>query len=213
MRTPESHSLPRLLACLACALPAMGALAAGPAGSELHRYGLGEPATPQQIAGWNIDVAPDGKNLPSGSGTVLQGKKIFDSSCAACHGAKGEGGMGDRLQGGQGTLTAAKPIKTVGSYWPYATTLYDYIRRAMPLDAPQSLSDSQVYAVTGYVLYLNSLTAEDSTLDAASLMAIKMPNRDGFVSDPRPDVHDKECMRDCEPLRIAPAREKAADPS
>lgn len=208
MRTPEhrlAFRLPwrllwRLSCCLAGSLPAAAALAANPA--HPHRYGLGQPATPQQVAGWHIDIAPDGKNLPAGSGTVLEGKKIFDSSCASCHGAKGEGGMGDRLEGGQGTLANPKPIKTVGSYWPYATTLYDYIRRAMPMTAPQSLSNDQVYAVAAYVLYLNGLVKEDSTLDAKSLMAVKMPNRDGFISDPRPDVKDKACMKDCPPLHV-----------
>ena len=212
MRTPEHRPTARLsrrlLYSLAGALPAAAALAASPV--HPHRYGLGQAATPQQVAGWYIDIAPDGKNLPAGSGTVLEGKKIFDSSCAACHGAKGEGGMGDRLQGGQGTLANAKPIKTVGSYWPYATTLYDYIRRAMPMTAPESLSDSQVYAVAGYVLYLNGLVKEDSTLDAKSLMAVKMPNRDGFISDPRPDVKDKACMKGCPPLHVKSAQAQKA---
>jgi cytochrome c len=211
MRTPEHRPSLRLLCCLACAVPAAAALAAGPAHS--HKYELGQPATPQQVAGWHIDIAPDGKNLPPGSGTVLEGKKIFDSSCASCHGAKGEGGIGDRLQGGQGTLATAKPIKTVGSYWPYATTLYDYIRRAMPMNAPESLSDSQVYAVSAYVLYLNGLVKEDSTLDAKSLMAVKMPNRHGFIGDPRPDVKDKACMRNCQPLHTTPVQSKKENPS
>ncbi|OWT64071.1 c-type cytochrome [Candidimonas nitroreducens] len=213
MRTPEHRPvLPlsrRLLCGLAGVLPAAAVLAASPA--QPHQYGLGHAATPQQVAGWYIDIAPDGKNLPAGSGTVLQGKKIFDSSCAACHGAKGEGGMGDRLQGGQGTLANAKPIKTVGSYWPYATTLYDYIRRAMPMTAPQSLSNDQVYAVSAYVLYLNGLVKEDSTLDAKSLMAVKMPNRDGFISDPRPDVKDQACMQDCPPLHVKSVQAEKAD--
>ena len=151
-------------------------------------YGIGRPATPAEIAGWNIDIGRDGSNLPAGRGTVSHGREVFDQQCSACHGEKGEGGIGDRLFGGQGTLGTTKPIRTVGSYWPYATTLFDYIRRAMPQNAPQSLSNDDVYAVSAYILSLNGLVADDATLDAKSLVAIKMPNRDGFVGDPRPDV-------------------------
>jgi cytochrome c len=122
---------------------------------------------------------------------------VFDQQCAACHGSKGEGGVGDRLVGGQGTLATARPIRTVGSYWPYAPTLFDYIRRAMPQNAPQSLSNDDVYAVSAYILSLNGLVADDATLDATSLAAIKMPNRDGFVGDPRPDVKNPDCRDHC----------------
>lgn len=195
MRALDHRYFRHLLLGVLGAMPVMAALAANPV--PAHHYGLGMPATEQQVHAWYIDIAPDGKNLPPGSGTVLEGKQIYASTCAACHGAKGEGGIGDRLQGGQGTLATAKPIRTVGSYWPYATTLYDYIRRAMPMTAPQSLSDSQVYAVAAYVLYMNGLVKEDATLDAKSLMQVKMPNRHGFIGDPRPDVKDKECMKNC----------------
>ncbi|WP_369722400.1 c-type cytochrome [Bradyrhizobium sp. LLZ17] len=151
-------------------------------------YGIGRPATVAEIAGWNIDVGRDGGNLPEGRGSVSRGREVFAQQCASCHGDKGEGGLGDRLAGGQGTIATPKPIRTVGSYWPYATTLFDYIRRAMPQNAPQSLSNEEVYAVSAYVLNLNGLVAADATLDAKSLAAIKMPNRDGFVGDARPDV-------------------------
>ncbi|MBR0688999.1 cytochrome c [Bradyrhizobium manausense] len=151
-------------------------------------YGIGRPATAAEIAGWNIDVGRDGSNLPKGSGSVAHGRELFAQQCASCHGEKGEGGVGDRLVGGQGTIGTAKPIRTVGSYWPYAPTLFDYIRRAMPQNAPQSLSDEDVYAVSAYVLSLNGLVGADATLDAKSLAAIKMPNRDKFVGDARPDV-------------------------
>ena len=134
---------------LACATPAQ---AQSP-------YGIGRAATPAEIAGWNIDVDRDGNNLPPGSGSVSHGREVFDQQCAACHGAKGEGGVGDRLVGGQGTLATPKPVKTVGSYWPYAPTLFDYIRRAMPQNAPQSLSNDDVYAVSAYILNLNGLLA------------------------------------------------------
>ncbi|WFU27699.1 cytochrome c [Bradyrhizobium sp. CB1717] len=151
-------------------------------------YGIGRPATAAEVAGWNIDIGRDGSNLPEGSGSVSHGREVFAQQCASCHGEKGEGGLGDRLTGGQGTIGTAKPIRTVGSYWPYAPTLFDYIRRAMPQNAPQSLSDEDVYAVSAFILNLNGLVGADAILDAKSLAAVKMPNRDGFVGDARPDV-------------------------
>jgi S-disulfanyl-L-cysteine oxidoreductase SoxD len=152
------------------------------------KFGFGKKATDAEIAGWSIDVDRDGKYLPQGHGTVSQGRELFQNQCAACHGEKGEGGIGDKLVGGKGTLATAKPVKTVGSYWPYAPTLFDYIRRAMPLNAPQSLSNDEVYALSAYVLNMNGIVPADATMDAKSLSAVKMPNRDGFVDDPRPDV-------------------------
>src|SRR6478672_6748389 len=160
-------------------------------------YGIGRVATPAEIAGWNIDIGGDGSNLPPGSGSVSHGSEVFDQQCAACHGAKGEGGVGDRLVGGQGTLATPNPVKTVGSYWPYAPTLFDYIRRAMPQNAPQSLSNDDVYAVSAYILNLNSLLPADATLDAKTLSAIGMPNRNMFVGDSRPDVKNPACMSGC----------------
>jgi cytochrome c len=160
-------------------------------------HGIGRPATPAEIAGWSIDIDRDGNNLPPGSGSVSHGRKVFDQQCASCHGAKGEGGVGDRLVGGQGTLATPQPIPTVGSYWPYAPTLFDYIRRAMPQNAPQSLSGDDVYAVSAYILNLNGLLPADATLDARALRAIKMPNRSMFVGDPRPDVKNPACMTGC----------------
>ena len=160
-------------------------------------YGIGRTATPAEIAGWNIDIGRDGSGLPPGSGTVSHGREVFEQQCAACHGDKGQGGIGDRLVGGRGTLSKPDPVRTVGSYWPYAPTLFDYIRRAMPQNAPQSLSDDDVYAVSAYILNLNGLLPADATLDAKSLAAIKMPNRDHFVGDPRPDVKNPACMSGC----------------
>ncbi|MBR1174364.1 cytochrome c [Bradyrhizobium sp. KB893862 SZCCT0404] len=151
-------------------------------------YGIGRPATAAEIAGWNIDIGRDGSNLPEGSGSVSHGREVFAQQCASCHGDKGEGGLGDRLAGGQGTIGTPKPIRTVGSYWPYAPTLFDYIRRAMPQNAPQSLSNEDVYAVSAFILNLNGLVGADAILDAKSLAAVKMPNRDRFVGDARPDV-------------------------
>jgi cytochrome c len=161
------------------------------------RYGIGRTATPAEIAGWNIDIGRDGSGLPPGSGSVSHGREVFAEQCAACHGEKGEGGVGDRLFGGQGTIATPRPVRTVGSYWPYAPTLFDYIRRAMPQNAPESLSNDDAYAVSAYILNLNGLLPADATLDATSLPAIKMPNRKMFVGDPRPDVKNPECMNRC----------------
>jgi cytochrome c len=163
-------------------------LGIGSAARAEERFGIGRPATEAEIAAWNIDIDRDGRKLPPGSGSVAHGREVFEAQCASCHGVRGEGGTGERLAGGQGSLASAKPIKTVGSFWPYAPTLFDYIRRAMPMNAPQSLSDDDVYAVSGYVLHLNGLAPEDAVFDAPSLAAVRMPNRDGFVPDPRPDV-------------------------
>ncbi|MET4256330.1 mono/diheme cytochrome c family protein [Bradyrhizobium sp. S3.12.5] len=150
-------------------------------------YDFGRPATPGEIALWDIDVRPDGKGLPPGSGTVAQGKQVFTENCSGCHGDNGVGGLKDRLVGGQGTLASSNPIKTVGSYWPYATTLFDYIRRAMPYQAPGSLSNEDTYAVAAYLLSLNGILTADGKLDRDSLPKVKMPNRDGFVPEPEFD--------------------------
>ena len=125
---------------------------------------------------------------PAGSGTVAHGREVYAGQCASCHGETGEGGLGDKLVGGKGTLASSKPVKTVGSFWPYAPTLFDYVRRAMPMNAPESLDNDDVYAVVGYLLNLNGLVPDDAVMDAKSLSAVRMPNRDGFVADPRPDV-------------------------
>jgi mono/diheme cytochrome c family protein len=145
--------------------------------------GLGVEATPEQIARVNISIPPDGRNLPPGQGTVAEGETIFVATCAECHGVAGAGGQGlVRLTGGLGTLTAEQPIKTVSSFWPYATTLFDYIRRAMPLNAPQSLTDEQVYAVTAYILSVDAIVPADAVMDATTLPLVEMPNRNGFVN-------------------------------
>lgn len=143
---------------------------------------LGSPIAPQDVAPWDISIPPDGTGLPPGSGTVTQGEAVYVSTCQTCHGEKGAGKPNDPLVGGQGTLPApATPIKTVGSFWPYATTLFDYVRRAMPLTAPKSLTDDQVYAVCAYILQLNGIIGADATMNAQTLPAVRMPNRDGFV--------------------------------
>jgi len=167
-------------------------LLAGSAFAQQSRtYDLGQPAQPAQISAWDIDVRADGAGLPPGQGSVAQGQAIFTKSCAACHGSQGQGGAADPLVGGFGTLASAKPIRTVGSYWPYATTLYDYIHRAMPFNAPRSLSPDQIYAISAYILYLNHVIPQSTVLSRTTLPLIKMPNRNGFITkDPRPDVHE-----------------------
>lgn len=153
-----------------------------------RRFGFGRPATESDIQARNIDVSPSGEGLPPGKGTVKQGAQVYAAKCVGCHGPTGVEGPQDRLVGGQGTLKTDRPIKTVGSYWPYATTLYDYIRRAMPFTAPQSLTPDEVYSVVAWLLYQNGIIPEDAVMDAQTLPAVRMPNRNGFVPDPRPDV-------------------------
>jgi len=143
--------------------------------------GLGEAVDADTIAAIDYTVMPDGTGLPPGAGSAADGREVFDRNCIACHGAKGEGTVNARLVGGQGTLDTDDPVKTVGSYWPYATTVFDYIRRAMPLQTPGILSNDELYAVTAYLLYLNGIVEEDAVMTADSLPAVAMPNRDGFV--------------------------------
>lgn len=142
--------------------------------------GLGKPITENQLHAWNIDIGPSGAGLPPGSSTATVGEKLYQQQCASCHGDKGQGGVANRLVGG-GALNTDKPIKTVGSYWPYPTTLFDYIRRAMPHPAPQSLSNDQVYAATAYILYMNKIISKDQVMDSQSLPQVNMPNKNGFI--------------------------------
>ena len=165
--------------------------------AQAGSFGIGTRPSDAQIAAWNIDVAPDGKSLPPGRGTVAQGRTLYDLQCGACHGPDLQGGMGPALAGGKGTLASDKPLKTVGSYWPYATTLFDYIRRTMPLQAPQSLSADDVYALVGYILFRNGILPEDATVDAARVVEVRMPNRDGFYLDDRPDAKGSSCYSEC----------------
>jgi len=147
---------------------------------------FGHPITPADIAPWDISIGSDGAGLPPGSGTASQGQVVYAAKCQACHGEKGAGGPNDTLVGGMGSLAAGKsPVKTVGSYWPYATTLFDYIRRAMPFPETKSLTNEEIYAVSAYILNLNGIVGTDEVLDAQSLPKVKMPNRDGFIPFPR----------------------------
>jgi len=143
--------------------------------------GLGVPATPTQIASADISIPPDGAGLPGGSGTPAQGGQIYAAKCLACHGPEGAGGINDRLVGGHGTLSTPAPVKTIGSYWPYATTVFDFIRRAMPYPEPHSLTNAEAYALTAYLLHLNGVIAADAVMDAQTLPKVQMPNRGRFV--------------------------------
>ena len=143
---------------------------------------LGRPATPEEIALWDVSIGPDGAGLPLGNGSPQQGEAVYVAKCLPCHGEKGSGKPNDQLVGGVGTLTGDQPpVKTVGSFWPYATTLFDYVRRAMPFNTPRSLSDDEVYAVCAYILRLNGIIGEDAAMNAQTLAKVQMPNRDGFV--------------------------------
>jgi mono/diheme cytochrome c family protein len=158
------------------------------AAAQLPTFSVGRPPTVDEVRGWDRTIPHDGEGLPPGSGTAALGQSIYADRCASCHGERGENGKYDRLVGGRGTLNTDKPVLTVGSFWPHAPTLWSYISRAQPIDEPGSLSADQVYAVTAYLLYLNGIIGEHDVLDARTLPAVKMPNRDGFVPDPRPDV-------------------------
>lgn len=176
MFTPERLRSLVVAAAAALALPQAVAQETAPAGP-----GLGVEVTPEQYAAWDIDVDPDGGGLPPGSGRAAEGARIYAQQCAACHGEQGAGGPNDRLVGGHGTLDELEQVRTVGSFWPYATTVFDYIRRTMPFQAPQSLSDDEVYALTAHLLALNGIIDEDEVMNAQTLPEVRMPNRDGFV--------------------------------
>lgn len=156
-------------------------------------HGFGQPATTADSAQKDLTVFPNGKGLPPGKGTAEQGAAIYQEKCAECHNGKGEGRPGQypALVGGIGSLASAKPRKTVGSFWPYATTVWDYIRRAMPFDHPRSLSADEVHAVTAFVPHLNGLVERTQELNDKTLPTVKMPNRDGFMPDRRPDIRSK----------------------
>ncbi len=193
---------------LAIAFAASGLVAAsGIAQSvrpEALRFGFGKPAAPAEIAGWDIDVRPDGKGLPPGRGTVAQGQQIYDEKCASCHGTFGESTDYMPIAGGVGTLATDQPIRTTGSKLNHATTLWDYINRAMPFGNPKTLTADEVYALTAYVLHLNDILSAAAALDRDAIVKLRMPNRDGFTVDHglaaktgKPDTRNVACMRDC----------------
>jgi cytochrome c len=199
-----STNIERVLCFSALALLcALGASAS----AQTPRYGFGARPSQAELDRF-FAVMPDGRGLPPGSGSVEQGKALYEQQCAACHGANLQGGIGDKLIGGRGTLVnndpTKAPVKTIESYWPYATTIFDYVKRTMPITAPDSLSNDQVYAVTAYILSEAKIVAPDAVLDAKSLPAVKMPNRDGFIPDPRPEKFPPVAKSPHQSLMIAP---------
>ncbi len=161
-------------------------------GQTADHYGFGTGASPQDLANF-YSITPDGTGLPPGNGNATAGAKVFAENCAVCHGDKLQGNPakgigGDRLVGGRGTLATATTIKTVESYWPYSTTLFDYVKRAMPFSSPGSLSDNDVYAVVAYILSEAKIIKPTDTMDAKTLPKVVMPNRDGFIPDARPEL-------------------------
>ncbi len=168
----------RDLVCVALVLLVGGCASAS---SVVETPNLGREATPAQIAGWDISVGPDGVGLPPGRGTAVTGAAVYEQKCQVCHGAKGAGQPNDRLVGGQGTLASKTPVRTIGSYWPYATTVFDYVRRAMPYIQPQSLTNDEVYAVTAYLLSLDGIIGEGDEMNAQTLPKVTMPNQANFI--------------------------------
>src|SRR6266480_6818576 len=166
-----------VIAVFAAALAACASLQ--PAPGKPPAFGASVSA--EEVARWDISIPPSGAGLPGGGGSARQGLKVYEEKCQSCHGAKGVGKPADPLAGGIGSLAGKTPLRTVGSYWPYATTLFDYTRRAMPVTNPSSLTNDEAYAVTAYLLYLNGIVAESDQMNARSLPHVKMPNRDGFV--------------------------------
>ena len=179
--------------------------------------GVGRPPLPAENAAWDIDARPDGKGLPAGQGSVKQGETLYLERCAACHGEFGEGaGKFPELAGGVGSLRQDRPFKTVGSYWPHATTAFDYIRRAMPFGQAQSLQPDEIYALVAFILNLNDIVADDFVASQGNLAAVQMPNAKGFYDDDRETAERgfwlaEPCMSDCKPPAQVTGRASAVD--
>ena len=177
-------------------------LTSAPALPADRPFNLGKIATAEEVAGWDIDVRPDGLGAPVGMGNAIDGEEVYADLCAACHGDFGEGvDRWPELVGGEGSLNTHDPLKTTGSYWPYASTLYDYVYRAMPFGESQSLSYDETYQIVAFLLYMNDVIEDDFDVSHENIGSIKMPNRDGFFTpDPRPDaqsVNAEPCMTNC----------------
>lgn len=159
----------------------VGLLCPGGMAARAQGYGLGSPPSEAEVSAWDISISPDGEGLPVGRGTVEEGAEVYSIRCAECHGESGEGGDAEPLAGGYRTLRSPRPLKTVGSYWPYAPTVWDYVNRAMPFDRPGMLTSDQVYSVVAYVLFLNGIVERSAVLNEGNLADVIMPNRDSFV--------------------------------
>ena len=178
--------------------------------------GLGRPATDNEVESWDIDIRPDGKGLPVGSGSVIIGEELYTDNCASCHGDFGEGiDRWPELAGGFDTLDSEDPVKTVGSYWPYLSTVWDYVHRAMPFGNAQSLSNDEVYSITAYIMYLNDLVDEDFELSNSNFEEVRLPNEQNFYQDNREDlenvIYNKRCMKDCKKEAIITKRAVVLD--
>jgi len=176
---------------------------ASQAAADQRPFNLGEVATAEQVAGWDIDVRPDGLGAPVGAGNAFDGEEVYADRCASCHGDFGEAvDNWPVLVGGEGTLASHDPVKTTGSYWPYASTMYDYIYRAMPFGEAQSLTHDETYQIVAYLLYMNDIIDDEFEVNQDNIGTIEMPNRDGFMMpDPRPDaqpISGIACMKDCD---------------
>lgn len=160
---------------------ALGSLAVPATVLAQQGPGLGQPISEADIAPWDISVQTDGQGLPPGSGKAKTGEAIYAEKCQSCHGVDGAGQPADRLVGGQGTIDKLDQVRTVGSYWPYATTIFDYVRRAMPFNTPETLTNDEAYALTAYLLYKNGIIKQNYEINARTLPRVRMPNRDGFI--------------------------------
>jgi S-disulfanyl-L-cysteine oxidoreductase SoxD len=172
------------------------------ADSPRPETGFGQPISEADIQPWDIEIhTPSGAGLPPGEGTVEHGREVYTARCLACHGEEAAGGpVFGPMVGGIGSMTQRPRVLTPGSMYPYAPILFDYVRRAMPMDAPQTLNNDEVYAVSAYLYYLNGLIAEDFKMNAETMPGIQMPNRDAFIVDDRPDAQAERCMSDCAPI-------------
>jgi S-disulfanyl-L-cysteine oxidoreductase SoxD len=184
-----TRSLRTLVAAIAVVASTVSASRA--AAAQSPTFGVGRAPKPDELKAIDIDITPDGAGLPTGRATAAAGKDVYTRRCETCHGPTGKEGPQDVLVGGKGSLPTAKPQKTIGSYWPYATTLWDYIRRAMPFDHPGTLTADEIYGTTAYLLFLNGIVGEQDVIDQTTLPKVAMPNRNGFTADPRPDVGTK----------------------
>jgi S-disulfanyl-L-cysteine oxidoreductase SoxD len=202
-----------ILVAFACC----GLLAAASATAGDRKLGIGRAATPAEVAGWDIDVRPDGQGLPPGKGSVKEGEEVYLARCAACHGEFGEStGRWPQVAGGTGSLNSDDPIRTVGSYFPYLSSVFDYVRHAMPFGDSQSLGNDELYAVVAYMLFLNDIVGDTFVLSKETFAQVKMPNQGGFYDDDRETTEKafwnaSPCMKDCKPPATITGRARVID--